>query len=124
MLLRGLEMPRQVGLATKAKQAGETDEFVPDGVVILEVVLEAPLVVECAEAQVAVDFMSQGVLQMVPKTIPVLENALAQIAIVFVVRRLFDVGEKCRLVGELERADAAPVLVRVKCFVGGICRGG
>jgi hypothetical protein len=58
-----------------------------DGVVVLEMILESPLIVEGAQAQVAAYIVSPGILQMVLEAIAIFEHALAQIAVVLVISR-------------------------------------
>jgi hypothetical protein len=62
-----------------------------DRVVILEVILEAPLVFEGAKAQVAKSVMAYRVVDVVLEPIAVLEHADAEIAVVLVVWCLLDV---------------------------------
>jgi hypothetical protein len=50
VLLRCLEVPYKLDLATKAKQTSQTDELMAHSIVVLEVVLKTPLVVECTQA--------------------------------------------------------------------------
>jgi hypothetical protein len=77
MLLRRLEVSLELGIRTEAEQAGETCELVADSVIVLEVVLETPLIIESAQAQVAVHVVAERVLQMVLEAVAVFEYALA-----------------------------------------------
>jgi hypothetical protein len=77
MLLRRLEVSLELRIHTEAEQAGETCELVADSVIVLEVVLETPLIIESAQAQVAVHVVAERVLQMVLEAVAVFEYALA-----------------------------------------------
>jgi hypothetical protein len=68
--------------------------------------------------------MAQRVLEVVLETIAVFEYSLAQVAVILVVRRGFDVIQERGLVWELERADAAPVFVQVVGLVSRLSGGG
>jgi hypothetical protein len=78
-------MPVQLDLTMKAQQTRQTYEPMINMVVVLEVILQAPLVLESAETQVAEDVVALGVVDMIFETVPVLEDANAQIAVVPVV---------------------------------------
>lgn len=67
--------------------------------------------------------MAQRVLEVILETIAVFEHSLAQVTVVFVVRRGFDVVQKRGLIWELEQADAAPVLVWVVRLVSRLSGG-
>lgn len=54
-------------------------------VVVLEMILQTPLVFESAEAQVAEGVVALGVVDVVLEAIAVFENADAEVAIVLVV---------------------------------------
>jgi hypothetical protein len=67
--------------------------------------------------------MAQRVLEVILEAIAVFEHSLAQVTVIFVVRRGFDMVQKCGLIWELERADAAPVLVWVVGLVSRLSGG-
>ena len=110
-------MSLQTGTGPESEQTSQAYELVADVVVIFEVVLEAPLVAKCAETQIAERFVTHRVVDMVLQAISIFEDSLAEVAVVFVVRRLLDVCEERRLGGQLFRADPTPVLVRIGCLV-------
>jgi hypothetical protein len=64
-----------------------------DAVVVLEVVLKTPIILESRETKVAIDLMVVRMIDVVLKPIPVHKDALAEIAVVFVPRVLLDVIE-------------------------------
>jgi hypothetical protein len=86
---------------------------VTDCVVVLKVVLQAPLVVERAQAKVARYSVAEGVVDVVLETVSVFEHALAKITVMLVTWQLLDVADERSLAGQLERADTTPILVRV-----------
>jgi hypothetical protein len=92
----------------------------PDAVVIFEMVLQAPLVLEGAEAKVAIHLVIPRVVDMVLQSVSILEHTLAEVAVVLVVERLLDVVEERWLVGELQRADSTPVLMWVIRLLGAL----
>jgi hypothetical protein len=57
VLQSGLEMAFHLVAGSEAKQTGETHELMSDTVVVLEVVLETPIILECRKTEVAVDIM-------------------------------------------------------------------
>jgi hypothetical protein len=63
----------------------------PDAVVVFEMVLQAPLVLEGAEAEVAIHLMVPRVVDMVLQSVSIFEHTLAQVTIVLVIERLLDV---------------------------------
>jgi hypothetical protein len=77
MLLCRLEVSLELRIRTEAEQAGETCELMAYSIVVLKVVLETPLIIECAQAQVAIHVMAERVLQMILETVAVFEDALA-----------------------------------------------
>jgi hypothetical protein len=121
MLGRRLKVSLEIKSSTETKQAGEAHKLVANSIVVFKVVLQTPLVIESAQAKVAIYFMAQGVVHVIFEAIAVFENALAQITVVLVVWHLLDVAEKSRLAMQLERADTAPVLVRVIDLVCSVC---
>ena len=84
-----------------------------DRIVVLEVVLEAPLVFKGAEAQVAEGLMASRVVDVILEAIAVLEHADTEVAVMLVIWCLLDVVLQGSLVGEPNAAGAAPVLVRI-----------
>jgi hypothetical protein len=113
VLHRSSQMMLELVPGVKTEQTCQAHEFMTDAVVVLEMILQTPLILEGAETEVAIYLVIPCVVDMVLQSISIFENALAEVAIVLVVQRLLDVIEKRRLVGELQGADAAPVLVRV-----------
>lgn len=87
---------------SEAEQACQACKLMADVVVVLKMILETPLIVERAQAQVAGHLMTPGVLEMVLDAIAVFEDAFAEVAVVFVFRTLLDVVEKRGLIRELE----------------------
>jgi hypothetical protein len=85
MLCGWLKVTVKFDLGAKAKQACQAYELMTNGIIILEVVLEPPLIVERAQAQVAAHFMAPRVLYVILETVSILEYALAQIAVVLVI---------------------------------------
>jgi hypothetical protein len=77
MLCCRLKVSLQLVLSSKTKQACKAHKLVTNRVVVLKVVLQTPLVVESAEAKVAVYFMAEGVVDVVFKTIAVFEHTPA-----------------------------------------------
>lgn len=122
MLRSGLKMSLQLSASVEAEQASKTHPLMADAVVILEVVLESPVILESGETKVAMNFMVRCIVDVVFETIAVHEDALAEVAIVFVSDALLNVTEQCSFVGELVRADATPVLVWIVCFFGCVVR--
>ena len=112
-------MPIKLRLAVEAEQTGQARESMIDMVVVLEMVLETPLVLESAEAQIAEDAVTAGVVDVVLKSVTILEDANAEVAVVGVVPvwSLLHMALQCNLSRELEVAYAAPVLTRVKWLV-------
>lgn len=84
-----------------------------DGIVVLKVVLEPPLIFERAEAEVAEDVMVPSIVDVIFEAIAILEYALAEVAVIFMVRPLLGMIQQRCLVGKFDRADTAPVLMRV-----------
>jgi hypothetical protein len=62
----------------------------------------------------------KGVFEVILESVAVLEDALAEVAIVLVIGRLLDMIEESRLCAELLRTNTAPVLVLVIVFVATI----
>ena len=58
VLRRSLEVMLEFHSRPKALQTGEAGKLVANRIVVLEVVLETPLAVECTEAQIAVHLMA------------------------------------------------------------------
>ena len=114
-------MPVKLHLAVEAEQTGQAREPMIDMVVVLEVVLEAPLVLESAEAQIAEDVVTAGVVDVVLKSVAILEDANAEVAVVGVVPvwSLLHMALQCNLSRKLEVAYAAPVLTGVEWPVTG-----
>ena len=119
VLLRHLQVPIQLRLAVEAEQTSQARKPMVDMVVVLEMVLEAPLVLESAEAQIAEDAVTAGVVDVVLQSVTVLEDADAEVAVVDVVSvgSLLHMALQCDLGRELEVAYAAPVLTRVVWLV-------
>jgi hypothetical protein len=92
MLWCSLQVALKLCLGSETKKTCETHILVAYTIVVLEVVLQAPLVVECAKAQIAVHVVTPGVVDVVLEPIAVFENALAQVTIVLVIRCLLDVA--------------------------------
>jgi hypothetical protein len=134
---RGLKVVFELHSRAETLQASEADVLMAHGVVVLEMVLETPFVVECAEAQVAVELMTVRVFPAVDvstgsvfvlhapqsshvlvvlQAVTVFEDAFAKVAVVLVINcSLFDMCQESRLAGELLGANSAPVLVRIVC---------
>jgi hypothetical protein len=72
-------------LSAKAKQACQAYKVMTDGIIILEVVLEPPLIIESAQAQVAAHVMAPRVLYVILEAVAIFEYPLAQIAVVLVI---------------------------------------
>jgi hypothetical protein len=71
---------------------------VSDTIVVLEMILQAPLVLEGAETEIAVDLVIPRVVNMVLQAVAILEDAFAEIAVILMLGRLLDVVQKRRLV--------------------------
>lgn len=95
-----------------------------DIVVVLEMVLETPLIVEGAQTQVAKHLMTPGIVEVIIESVAIFEDALAEVAVVLVFWALLDVVEERGLIRELERAYSTPVLVRVWDLVCAVRCGG
>lgn len=111
VLPRRLQVPFKLRLAQETHQTSQAHEPVIHMVVVLEVVLQAPLVFEGTETQVAEDIVALGVVDMVLETIAIFENANAKVAVVLVDWSLLHVGLKCNLVRELDTAGTTPVFM-------------
>jgi hypothetical protein len=85
VLLRYLEVPIQLRLAIEAEQTSQAREPMIDMVVVLEMILEAPLVLESAEAQIAENAVTAGVVDVILKSVAIFEDANAEVAVVDVV---------------------------------------
>ena len=59
VLWRSLKVLLKLNLRSKALQAGETDVRMAHSVVVFEMVLEVPFILEGAETQVAVHFVTK-----------------------------------------------------------------
>lgn len=66
----------QFSLASKSEKARQAGKLVPDSIVVFEVVLEAPLIIEGAQAQVAEHVVAGSVVDMVLKSVAVLKHTL------------------------------------------------
>jgi hypothetical protein len=77
MLLCRLEVSLELCIRTEAEQTGETCKLMAYSVIVLEVVLETPIIIECAQAQVAIHVVAERVLQMILEAVAVFEDALA-----------------------------------------------
>lgn len=75
----------ELDLGAETQQAREASKLMTNGVVILEVILQSPLVIECAQTQIAADLVAPRVLHVVFQAIAILEHALAQITVVLVI---------------------------------------
>jgi hypothetical protein len=119
VLLRRPQVPIQLHLAIEAEQTSQAREPMIDMVVVLEMVLEAPLVLESAEAQIAEDVVTAGVVDVVLESVAILEDANAEVAVVDVVSigSLLHMALQCNLSRELEVAYTAPVLTGVEWLV-------
>lgn len=117
MLRRRLKMLLQITARLESQETRQTCELMSDAVVIFEMIPQAPLVLERRKAKIAIDVMIQRVVDVVLQPIPILEHALAEITVVLVALRLLDVGEERRLVRQLERTDATPILIRIEGFI-------
>jgi hypothetical protein len=119
VLLRPLQVHIQLHLAVEAEQTSQAREPMIDMVVVFEVVLEAPLVLESAEAQIAEDVVTAGVVDVVLEPVAILEDADTEVAVVDVVSvwSLLHMALQCNLSRELEFAYAAPVLTGVEWLV-------
>jgi hypothetical protein len=104
-------MPLELNTGVEANEACQAHELMPNAVVVFEMVLQAPLVLEGAEAEVAIHLVVPRVVDMVLQSVPIFENALAEVAVVLVVERLFDVLKERWLVWKFQRADTTPVLM-------------
>lgn len=69
---------------------------------VLEMVLEAVLIIEGTEADVAEDVMSRGGHAVISQPVPVLEDAPAQVAVVLVSCILFHVVLQCDFAREFD----------------------
>lgn len=78
----------------ESHKTGETSKLVADGVVVLEMIAQTPLVFECAQAEIAKDIMVGGMIYVILEPVPILEDALAKVAIVLMVGRLLHVAQK------------------------------
>jgi len=78
-------MPVKLHLAVEAEQTGQAREPMIDMVVVLEMILEAPLVLESAEAQIAENAVTAGVVDVILKSVAIFEDANAEVAVVDVV---------------------------------------
>lgn len=106
----------------EAEQASHTDKPVIHLKVVLEVVFESPLVFESAETQVAESLVAPCVVNMVLETVTIFEHTNAEVTVVLVVWCLLCMALECGLVGKLQVACAAPVLVRVVKLIAACCR--
>lgn len=77
MLLGRLQMAVQLCTRLKSCKACQTDKFVSDTVVVLEMILETPLVLERRKTQVAVRLVTERVVDMILQAVSVFEYALA-----------------------------------------------
>lgn len=117
VLRRRLKMLLQIAARLEPQQTRQTCELMSDAVVVFEMIPQTPLVLECRKAKVAIDVMLQRIIDVVLQPIPVLENALAEIAVMLVALQLLDVGEERSLVGQLKRTDSTPILIVVEGLV-------
>lgn len=101
MLLGLLKVLIQRSTSPEAKQTCNTHEGMVRRAVVLEMVLQSPLIVECAEAHIAEDVMVQRVLLVVFESVVIFENTSTQVAVMLVVRILLDVRKEGRLVRKL-----------------------
>ena len=90
-------------------------------VVVLEMILQAPLVLESAKTHVAEDAVTLGVVDMVFETISVLKDANAEIAVVLMAWCLLYVALKSSFVREPDVAGTTPVLMRIVGLVARYC---
>ena len=65
VLLASAQMLLQFQVCLESQQARKADELVPGRIVILEVVLQGPVVLECTQAQIAEDFMALRILDVI-----------------------------------------------------------
>lgn len=64
-----------------------------DCIIVFEVVLQAPLIVERTQTEVTEGFMTQRVVNMILEAVTVLEHAPAQVAVIIVLRCHLDMAE-------------------------------
>jgi len=124
VFLRYSQVLVQLRLVVEAEQAGHTDKPVIHLKVVLEVVLKSLLVFESAETQVAESLVAPCVVNVVLETITIFEHTNAEVTVVLVVWCLLCMALECGLVGKLQVACAAPVLVRVMKLVAACCEFG
>jgi len=117
MLLRHLQVPVHLHPRFESQQTCQTHKLVSDAVIVLEMVLQSPLILEGRKTQVTVHLVVPRVVNMVLQPIPVLEYSLAEVAVVLVLCRLLHMREQRVFARKLDGADAAPVLVRVVHFL-------
>jgi hypothetical protein len=120
MHLGGSQMSIQFTLAVEGEETGHghASKSMAGAEVVQEVVVEAPLVVESTETDIARDFVSERVVDMVLQAVAILKHTLTEVAVVVVTHLLLDVHLHGGLVWQVNIADAAPVFPSVWRLVG------
>lgn len=90
-------------------------------VVVLEVVLQTPFVLESAKAEVAERVVVPRVIDMVLETITVFEDSDAEVAIILMIWNLLHVVLERSLARKLDVASTTPVLMRIMRLVAHSC---